>query len=691
MIYDPRSHAPRENASLAAPRRGPAWRLHLDINPGRRAAGLSFPRRAWERDYHQIWLLALGLAALCLVTKAVLLPFPVSTAGEFVRWLLRLAIVVSPDICFVAALAAVGLAAAWCCPRRGGRLVRLTTYAMFYAAAVYDVASVPIYRFTMVPLTLPSLYLMGGGESASSIGACVSQGTILALVLAPLAVVGAAYALGRAAWTTRLAPRKPLTALALIVLLATYAAVCHVYVRARWDDPNRWERRIAQNPHTVFVASCLAELWHADAAELFDDPDESDFLPRQFRPALHAVSFVKDQGRPRNVLLIVLESTSAEYVSLYSGKYPTMPHLERLAQDGGVVFENCYVQTPSSCQSLAALTASIYPRPDWGLLVRDDPDFDVPTIAEVLAGRGYRTCFAHSGYWRWKNRHRYLRSRGAQTLLDADNIPGEQVNTWGVADRAMFQATLDWIDEDRSRPFFALAYTIETHHPYVARGPLHDFGVEQEDFNRYLNALRATDETIAWVMDELRRRGLADSTLVAVTADHGESFGQHNQRIHSFSVYESAVHVPLVLLHPRLRDDHPPRVADVARHIDIAPTLLAALGIDAPADWQGESLLSWHGHPAHASRAASAGSLRHDRRAYFFATGNQVILGLRDGPYKYHYHLSTGHEELFDLTADPGETENLAADHETRCADYKRKLGGFVSYQRRFLAERRAK
>ncbi len=476
----------------------------------------------------------------------------------------------------------------------------------------------------------------------------------------------------------------------MLGLLGAYGGVCHVYVKARWDDPNRWERRIAQNPHTVFVASCIAELWHADTLELFGDPDESDFLPPDAQPMLHAVSFAKDERRPRNVLLIVLESTSVEYVSLYADKYKyrTMPNLERLAKDGGVIFENCYVQTPSSCQSLAALTASIYPRPDWGLMVRDEPDFDVPTIAEVLGGRGYRTCFAHSGYWRWKNRDRYLRSRGAQTLLDADNIPGEQVNTWGVADRAMFQATLDWIDEDRSRPFFALAYTIETHHPYVAREPLYDFGVGHEDFNRYLNALRATDETIAWVMDELRRRGLEESTIVAVTSDHGESFGQHNQRIHSFSVYESAVHVPLVLLHPRLRGEQPPRVADVARHIDIAPTLLAALGIAAPADWQGESLMPWHGHPAHASRA---GSPCRDRRAYFFATGNQVVLGLRDGPYKYHYHLSTGHEELFDLTADPGENDNLAADQKGRCAAYKRKLGGFVSYQRRFLAEHRAK
>jgi arylsulfatase A-like enzyme len=137
-----------------------------------------------------------------------------------------------------------------------------------------------------------------------------------------------------------------------------------------------------------------------------------------------------------------------------------------------------------------------------------------------------------------------------------------------------------------------------------------------------------------------------------------------------------------VLLHPALRDDQPPRVPDVAQHIDIAPTLLDVLGIEPPADWQGRSLLR---------REETANDLSRGGRAYFIATGNQVVLGLRDGPYKYHYYLSSGHEELFDLTGDAAEMHNLAALRPDRCAGYKRKLGGLVSHQRRFLARHSAK
>src|SRR5207247_544737 len=153
----------------------------------------------------------LGLAVLCVVAKAVLLPFPVSTAGEFVRWLLRLAIVVSPDLCFVAGLVTACLVADQRFRRRprAERLVRIAAYLAFYVAALYAMASVPIYRFTMVPLTLPSLYLMGGAESASSIFFCVSRGTVASLVLGPLAVVCAAFLLRGAAWPQKLVPHRP--------------------------------------------------------------------------------------------------------------------------------------------------------------------------------------------------------------------------------------------------------------------------------------------------------------------------------------------------------------------------------------------------------------------------------------------------------------------------------------------------
>ena len=611
---------------------------------------------------HDVLSLALGLAAVLVAAKCALLPFPVTTAAEFARWCLRLGIVVSPDLCFVAALTTLSLLAC-----RGAQAVPLLRrcarpgcFAVYYACGLYAVASISIYRWTMVPLTVPLLQLAGGDlKAGSSLAACLEGGSLLALSAGPLALLAAPWLTRRLPWFRRGAPLPWAVGIALLAVTVAYGATCRAYVRAAWTDPNRWERRIAQSPHVVLLASCFSQ---SNLSTMLADADRSDFegtrrQPRRFDPL--------SGRRPRNVVLIVLESTGVEYLDAYGGRFETMPRLTRAAAQGGVVFENFYVQTPNSCKSLVALTAGIYPRLDWSLLVRDAPEFDVPTIAEVLKPHGYRSCFAHSGYWSWKQRDGYLRRRGADALIDAEVLPDAKVNSWGVADRAMYGACLDWIDQDPQQPFFLLAYTIETHHPYVARPPLHDFGVADEDFNRYLNALRAADENIAWLLDELRRRDLLDSTLVAVTADHGESFGQHNQRIHSFSLYESAVHVPLVLLHPGLP---PGRAGAVRQQIDLAPTLLELLGIDPPPQWQGRSL--WDEQPA---------------RSYFFATGNEVALGLRDGRYKYHYYVNSGHEELFDVDADPDELNNLATEHAALCDGYQRRLGGLVQFQKEFL------
>jgi arylsulfatase A-like enzyme len=363
------------------------------------------------------------------------------------------------------------------------------------------------------------------------------------------------------------------------------------------------------------------------------------------------------------VFLIVMESVGAEYVQMFGGKHDTMPQLERLAAQQGVVFDNLYIQCPYSCNSLVSLAASIYPRCDGKIIARDNPDIQVPLVNEALSRYGYRSCYLHSGYWSWKHRDK----------LFGRDPAGPFVNSWGVADEQMYRAALDWIDESREQPFFVMAFTIETHHPYVTTKDALRLDPEPS-LNRYLNALRKADESIAWLVQELKRRGLDESTLVVVTSDHGESFGQHGQWTHGFGVYQPQVVVPLVMIHPSLRN-MPRRVSEVRQQIDIAPTLLHVLGHASPAEWQGQSLFAPAAQP----------------RAYFFSLGVRFNFGLRDGPYKYHYYINSGVDELFDLASDPEELNNLAESHPELCREYRRRLAGLANYQSRFLAERGVK
>jgi phosphoglycerol transferase MdoB-like AlkP superfamily enzyme len=640
------------------------------------AAGISPPKAEFEN----IWLaLAASLAAVGIVGKWILLPFPVSTAGELVRWVLRLAVISAPDICFACGLAAVCWFVAYTLrwwPPLVGRTWRRCAMGLFALCAMYAVASVPMFKVTKVPFTVRLLSFVGGPEvMLSSAGEYFPAGTVALLVGCPLAVLAAPWALRQRLARRVLAPVGWKTTVVGLAAVAAGGAACQRYVKAEWTDPNRWERRIARSPHWVLFASCVEELSKDrpfTRTYSFDEIDETDFRQPKgsTQDSSPAQPLVPAEQRPKNVILIVLESTGVDYFGTYGSRFPTTPNVDRLAAEKGVVFDNVYAQAASSCKSLVALTNSVYPRPDWLLIVRDNPQFDVVSLPQVLKENGYRTCYAHSGYWGWQRRDRFLKARGVDAVLDAPTHPENQISSWGIDDRAMYQDVLDWIDAEPSRPFFAFAYTIETHHPYYPppANDCHDFGVADEEQARYLNALRAADAKIAWLIDELGKRGLAESTLIAITADHGESFGEHNQRTHSFGVYEQTVHVPLVLLHESLKD-MPRHEASVGRHIDIAPTLLDVLNLPAPAVWQGASLFR-----------------QEDRRAYFLSVGNEVVLGLRDGRYKYHYYVDTSLEELFDLEADRAESQNLATAEPERARQYRSRLGGWVTYQREFLA-----
>ena len=110
---------------------------------------------------------------------------------------------------------------------------------------------------------------------------------------------------------------------------------------------------------------------------------------------------------------------------------------------------------------------------------------------------------------------------------------------------------LGWIKVDPSRPFFLTVWTQDTHHPYLA-AEHHDYGVHDAHLNRYLNAVRATDRIVGELAAALQTMGLADRTLLVITADHGEAFGEHGQLIHGGTVYNEEVRVPLLIVNPQL-------------------------------------------------------------------------------------------------------------------------------------------
>jgi arylsulfatase A-like enzyme len=384
----------------------------------------------------------------------------------------------------------------------------------------------------------------------------------------------------------------------------------------------------------------------------------------------------------------VIESCPTQHMSLYGSKYRTTPRLDAEAEAGNVLLlDNFYCQQGLTANSLVAITLSIFPPTSGWPVTAHVPRIPGTTLAQLLAERGYRSAFISSGDNDYLSQDKFLSNRGFNEVWDARDLerePGcKKIFSWGVADRCMVDAMLKWLDRDskRDQPFYLLAWTQQTHHPYETTPgePLIDFvGNDRSvpdpyDYNHYLNCLHTADQQIGRLLDELRRRNLADDTLVIVTGDHGEAFGSpHDSWGHGSHVFEENVRVPLAIWNPRLFHDLSPaarHIAEVGSHQDLNPTILDLLGETPaavpPQSWQGRSLFD-RNHPG---------------RAYFLSTNGDYLLAVREGTWKYVFNATLLRHTLYDLAADPGEQHDVSAEHPELCESFRQRLTAWVRHE----------
>lgn len=334
-----------------------------------------------------------------------------------------------------------------------------------------------------------------------------------------------------------------------------------------------------------------------------------------------------------------------------------MPRLTRLAE-AGIVFEHAYTVYPESVKGLYSLlcsreTAAYEPAADYA--ARRRPCVD---LAETLRDAGYATALYHSGRFAYLGMRDIVADRGFDRLLDAGDIGGPYVSSFGTDDGSTVERILSDLDQQTpGRPFFLMVLPISGHHPYESpgQGP-RPFG-EGDNYHRYLSDLAMGDAALGRLVDGLDARGLGENTLWIISGDHGEAFEQHpGNVVHSLFIYEENVRVPLIIAAPGLTDSGglPRRAPQIASVIDIAPTALALLGITAPGGWRGRSLLE-----------PRAGSAR------FYTDHTTWQEGLRQDHWKYILDRDRGSGQLFNLRADPGERVDVTARYPERAARYR--------------------
>ena len=508
---------------------------------------------------------------------------------------------------------------------------RVAVRFLYITLVLYVAANVPVTRVLSTPLTW-RMWRAAGGPLADSIRRYVTWSNVALIA----AIIGVA---GFAPRRLRTVPRVPLLAvLAAIVALGPAAAR---RVDTHGLDRNAW---------TALAATALPRL-AARGDVLFAEPARRGDRAGLASLPDDGLDRLRASAARRNIVLIGLESTAAQYLGLYGASPDIAPNLSHLARNA-IVFDAAYAVYPESIKGLFSILCSAYPAYDTDA----DSYANAPcsSLAAVLASRGYRTALFHSGRFGYLGMDAIVRNRGYNLLADAGDMSGARYSSFGVDEPSTVARILAWIDAlPRGGPFFITYLPIAGHHPYdtSARGPFS----EDDEFGRYRNAVHEGDASLGTLVRGLRARGLDRTTVWIVFGDHGEAFGQHDgNHGHTFQLFEENIHVPLVIAASGVTAGQE-RSRRVASLIDVAPTILDLIGAPAPRDYEGRSLLT-----------------NDPRMAFFFTDYALGLLGLRDGHFKFISEVESGRSTLFDVAADPLERTDVSSIYSERVETYGR-------------------
>ena len=544
------------------------------------------------------------------------------------------------------------------------RSVAAAGWTFCLVLALYTYLSSIIYLIIRRPLTFGLIVAADNLRGIqTSIDAVVTPSLIAALALAPASTVLLALGLERYVPGAVRRLRGAFHSAAGLLLTAIFLIVGRAWA-VRYV-PFSLE---SFNPQWTLLSS-LFERHTPVVTDAFPASYLDDFQPvgtrhlSASRPLVSAGGVATAPRGPLNVMMVVMESVGARRVELYGAPFPDTPNLLGLARHA-LVFKRAYVSEAETSAALGALFASVYPDHDWPSITQLAPSLAIAGLPAVVSTHGYRTAFIHSGQLVFDRQGEFLRTRGFDDVID------KKRDYDAPRDAELLPQALAWIKADPSRPFFLAIWTQDTHHPYLA-AEHRDYGVHDADLNRYLNAVRATDALIGELAAALQSMGLADRTLLVITGDHGEAFGEHGQLIHGGTIYDEEVHVPLLIVNSKLFP-HQMVVNRIVRQIDIAPTLLALLRLESPATWQGDDVLG-EDPPA---------------RAYLFAGTGNFTFGLVEGNFKYIYNFRRDRSQLYNLATDSEEKRNLASDpaYGEMIKQCHLRLEAWVSFQNRYLA-----
>jgi arylsulfatase A-like enzyme len=332
---------------------------------------------------------------------------------------------------------------------------------------------------------------------------------------------------------------------------------------------------------------------------------------RDEKPKPPATTAERDKPLP-NIIVLTVDTLRADHLAMYGYSRYTMPSIETFARNA-IVFDQAVVPRGSTRPSYASMLTGLYPFRHGVRSNRMQMHADLVTLPEILKEHGYHTAAFVSNFV--LTRELSGCDQGFDVYDDRlDEREAYRTNYERTAANTL-RAILEWLATDPPQPFFLMVNFIDPHGPYRPPKKFREMyrseekrpldpevvpayqrsqgeGVDFFDFvNRYDGEIQYTDEALGLLIEEFKRRGLWDDAFVWFTADHGESMGDHGLFFeHHYHVWDETTRVPMVVRLPG-GSDGAGRVKPLASPMDIAPTILSYLGLDADSKMDGVNLL----------------------------------------------------------------------------------------------------
>jgi arylsulfatase A-like enzyme len=477
-----------------------------------------------------------------------------------------------------------------------------------------------------------------------------------------------------------------LAVLAFLLASSPVALACSLFPTSLPQPVGVVDTRVAPTEAPVVAVASQAQ-----------DPTVTIASPAQ-DPALFigAPAGVAKAGAP-NVLIITIDTARADHFGIFGNAQIKTPVIDSLARQGAR-FHNTYSQFSQTNPSHASIFTGTYPAihklMHHGV---DKVSTDLPTLAETLSWAGYNTAGIYSwplfdpGWSGLEAGFKHYQGTYAN-LFPEETDPFRYRN--GRADLTT-NAVVSWLRNRSSGAFFLWVHYQDPHYPYTPPPPFDTMYVPADCGScpdgswktidniknkypytdkeiativaRYDGAISFTDREIGRIIEELKRTGDLANTIIVLLADHGEAFNENGRWFHPYVLYNTAIHIPLIVVYPPAIPADT-KVDSVVRTIDVMPSVLELAGVPIPRQVEGKSLMP-----------LVTGTESGDQRTAVTQVLDNVTISMVRKNWKIIRDHRTGDIELYNLSGDPKENNNLVNDEPSIVASLVSELDAWMA------------